>query len=348
MSSMIKNIKLLVRQLIALTTYMTGFSLLLLKGKVVILTYHRILAEKDLAQNYVQPGMYVYSNVFEMHVRILKKHFQILTLQELIELWKSNNCNKEKRYCVITFDDGWVDNYRNAFPLLRKYDVPATIFLPSQLIGSDTLPWPDKLVSLLWRYYRTDSGLDQHVSALKKYQWLLSGQGTSIEEMIERLIEKVKQMPYSEIDTIINDLQGELGIPAHEERALLNWEEIEEMSRYGISFGSHSCTHKVLTMLSSEEVKREITESHSMLGSKRINYVPIFCYPNGNYNRHIAEQLKVTGYQAAVSTDFGLESSVPDNLFALRRIGIHNDICRTLPLFAYRLSGIASWGTRPW
>ena len=113
------------------------------------------------------------------------------------------------------------------------------------------------------------------------------------------------------------------------------------MAQNGISFGSHSLTHAILTRESAEEVQREVRHSLQELRERQANCVPVFCYPNGDYSAAIAEQVRSAGYRGAVCSESGWETRVPRNLFALRRVGIHNDLCRTVPLFAFRLAGLA-------
>jgi hypothetical protein len=67
--------------------------------------------------------------------------------------------------------------------------------------------------------------------------------------------------------------------------------------------------------------------------------MPVFCYPNGDYNQEIARQVKAAGYLAAVSTRFGLENGSSHHHYGLKRIGIHNDMSSSIPLFAYRMLG---------
>lgn len=117
-------------------------------------------------------------------------------------------------------------------------------------------------------------------------------------------------------------------------------EDIVEMSKNNISFGSHSCRHEILANISPEAARKEIEESLRVLREKRLNFVPVFCYPNGNHNPNIAGQVKAAGYEAAVTTHYGFEDASPRDIYGLKRIGIHNDISSTIPLFASRLSGL--------
>ena len=356
-----QKFKLLTRRAVAATYYATNHYLTRLKGKVIILMYHRVVTEKELNQYYIQPGMYVKKDVFEMQMKFLKEHFEIISLSELLKLWKDKKLDESKRYCVITFDDGWLDNYIYAYPILKKYKIPATIFLPTSYIGTSQWFWPDKLSYLLNHYYNNGNGaLHKYKVSIpllvkearlpsvgqglgentkgNKFQTLISGK--DIEESIESAIETCKGLPDEEINKLIASLSEALGKKIPVERLLLNWQEIEELSENGISFGSHSCNHIILTKLGAEELQNETAASLHVLKEKRINYVPVFCYPNGDYADKIIEQVKQAGYTAAVSTRFGCEGNTTKELFDLKRIGIHNDISSTIPLFIFHLSGI--------
>ena len=67
-----------------------------------------------------------------MHIRYLRAHYDVVPLEDLISTGSDNAC-------AITFDDGWRDNYVTAFPILRAHGVPATIFLATNLVGTDRL-----------------------------------------------------------------------------------------------------------------------------------------------------------------------------------------------------------------
>src|SRR5258707_15207821 len=118
-------------------------------GKVVLLMFHRVVPRAEVVSTYVQPGMYVTPETFERHLQFLTAHFDLLTFRELLARWDAGGWNETARYCVVTFDDGWIDNYQYAYPLLRRYGVPATIFLPTGLTGSRDWLWSDRLRQLL-------------------------------------------------------------------------------------------------------------------------------------------------------------------------------------------------------
>lgn len=84
----------------------------------------------------IQAGMYVDQETFEVHLEFLKKHFKMVPLSNLLPSIGKSYGSNSKPLCVLTFDDGYYDFYEHAFPVLKAYQVPATVFLPVDFIGS--------------------------------------------------------------------------------------------------------------------------------------------------------------------------------------------------------------------
>jgi peptidoglycan/xylan/chitin deacetylase (PgdA/CDA1 family) len=151
------------------------------------------------------------------------------------------------------------------------------------------------------------------------------------------VIERCKDLDQKAISELIDSFSHELAIVPPRERCIMNWDEVAHMAENYISFGSHSRSHRILTHLSMEDVRGEMEKSRQVLESRSGNYVPVFCYPNGNTNLQIQALARDCGYLAAVGVRPGLEGDRPGQLFDLRRIGIHNDIAATIPLYSMRL-----------
>jgi peptidoglycan/xylan/chitin deacetylase (PgdA/CDA1 family) len=118
------------------------------REKVRILLYHRILdlqRERSLCS---LPGVIVSVKIFDQQMRYLSKNYHVISLESLVDR-KKNDLPFPKKGVVITFDDGWKDNYSYAFPILKKYHLPATIFLTSGYIGTNKTFWPEQVISIL-------------------------------------------------------------------------------------------------------------------------------------------------------------------------------------------------------
>jgi peptidoglycan/xylan/chitin deacetylase (PgdA/CDA1 family) len=283
-------------------------------GKVVILMYHRVLPPADLASMWVQPGMYVTPETFERHLQFLTTHFEVLPFGELLAKWDTGDWNETTRYCAVTFDDGWIDNYQYAYPLLRRYGVPATIFLPTGLTGTGDWLWSDRLGDLLYARRR----------------------GTF--EEWDALIERAKQLSEEDREQLLGTIAAEAGGTAPPAmRRFVNWDEVAEMSRHGIAFGSHSISHANLTRLSAAALERELRGSLETLGRPGVNHVPVLAYPNGDHTDAVVSAARAAGYRAAVTVRRGLESCVPADRFRLRRIAVHEDVSRSASTLALHI-----------
>ncbi len=308
--------------------------------------YHRVLTVDEVSRQAVQSGMYVLDTVFAQHMDFVKDNFTVLSLQELLTLWQTNEWNEHARYCVVTFDDGWLDNYCHAYPILKRLGLPAAIFLPTDYVGSNEWFWPDQLYFLMKVVAERPANIEDMNAIERVFSQFLDGDGRPFieaiarrEQVTDQIIERCKQLPIQRVRELLRTLAAELKVSLPNDRVIVNWGEVREMSQHGMSFGSHSCSHRILTTITAEDVLEELARSRQVLLAQGVNYVPVFCYPNGNSDPHIQSQVQACGYEAAVSVQMGVEGSRPRNLFAISRVGIHNDVTNTIPLFSWRLFG---------
>jgi len=307
---------------------------------VRILTYHRVLPAQALRSEFVQPGMYVTDASLERHVAYLGREFQILSVGELLDLWDTGSWDSRERYCVITFDDGWADTFRYAFPVLRSHRLPATVFLPTAYIGTARWFWPDRLGYLLMQagVAARDVQLAVRSSLAQRIDSLEMPRGARWRETSDGIIERCKQLPSEVVEEMIEEAGRRAGITFPSDRCLLSWEEVDAMGKQGISFGSHSATHRILTRLTQEEIRFELESSLATLRDHNVNMVSAIAYPNGDTNAAVAGFAQLAGYRAGFTTKAGSEAPVPGDRFALRRIGVHEDISRTTSLFSFHVS----------
>ncbi len=284
--------------------------------------------------------MYVSDIAFEKQMAYLRKEYRIVSLPEMLGLWDGGDWDAQVRYCVITFDDGWVDTYQYAFPILRSHGVPATVFLPTDRIGTATWFWPDRLGHLLMRLASARPDVRRNVRSVLVERWGLTVVPRSGRwlDATDRIIEHCKSLAPAIVDDIIDAMSRQAGLSTPTDRRLLTWDEVEAMGRQGISFGSHSATHRLLPSLDPVELRLELETSLETLRARSINAIPVLAYPNGDYNEGVAEAARRAGYGAAFTTKPGAEGPRPGDRFALRRIGVHEDVTSTVPLFAFHLA----------
>jgi peptidoglycan/xylan/chitin deacetylase (PgdA/CDA1 family) len=120
---------------------------------------------------------------------------------------------------------------------------------------------------------------------------------------------------------------------------MLNWNQVKEMNQEGIEIGSHSLSHVILTRVDRKTIQHEVVESKRQIETQLQQEVKGFCYPNGDYNKIAIEYVRAAGYRFACTTEAGYVEPY-DNLYRLKRIGVHEDITYSTPLFACHIAGI--------
>jgi peptidoglycan/xylan/chitin deacetylase (PgdA/CDA1 family) len=306
---------------------------------LLVLMYHRVLPADHPARTVEQPGMYVSPETLESHLRFLRGHFNCIHLDEWIER-ASRGHALPRRACAITFDDGWLDNYQYAYPLLEQYGTPATIYLVSDLVGTTYEFWPNVISRVVNEIVSgAECEYPEWVTrAVEQASRTGSLNRRSSVELADKIISDLKR---DKSDFEMNELVAELRVSGSSQRRdLMNWTEIRELSASGlVRFGSHTRTHfRLLPGADSRRIKTEIIDSIEVLEAQ-IGYRPrTFCYPNGDYTTEALDLVRGS-YIGAVTTSRGWNKPGND-LFRIRRIGVHEDVSASRTAFVGRLAGV--------
>ncbi len=308
------------------------------KDSFLILMYHRVLTKQQVNWR-IQPGMYVYDSTLKMQLMFLKRYFCVVDLSVLARIRENGNMPSGRPICAITFDDGWRDFYEYAYPLLRSFEIPATVFLPTDFIGSDKLFWTDMVPDVLEKINKLKDGGHDADPDIEKAILEIRNLSGSRESILEKAIEILKKYRLEQIEKIFDKIVEKQVDLQSAERVFLNWEQVRQMKNSGlVSFGSHTHSHRILTTLQSGEVYEELVDSRQKLMEEKAcdsEFIP-FCYPNGNYDNKIIQLVKEAGYSMAVTTKNGW-NSWNDDFYSLKRIGIHNDMSFCPSMFGLRL-----------
>jgi peptidoglycan/xylan/chitin deacetylase (PgdA/CDA1 family) len=287
--------------------------------------------------------MFVHPETLELHLEYLQRRLDIVPLSSLAQRADSGVRDAASRpRCALTFDDGWHDFYQHAYPILLRRQVPATVFLPTDFIGTDRWFWTDRLGVLL-RHLPPSDVLGIHAQTGNRVVATILALRGDFEARLERAIDTLKPFRLDAINETLEELDelaGKSSMPLG--RAFLSWREAEEMFSSGlITFGSHTASHPILTTLTEREVERELSTSRDALLARRVvepGFLP-FCFPNGTFSSRVSELVRGAGYHLAVTTQRGWNGPGADP-YALRRIGLHDDMASTEPMFAARLVGL--------
>ena len=278
----------------------------LTRGRARIICFHRVADDKPYPW---MPLGSIRLGEFENRISYICSKYKLLTLQELAErILRREPLLQDSM--VLTFDDGHKDMYFNAYPVLRKYGAPATVFLTTGHMGTGELFWWDKIGYVVY-----NSRLDMIE---------LDGVSLSIRTTEEK--RKTVDALVAEADTgsedqkkmLINNLATAGGVKIPDglgEKLNLSWSEIHAMSSNGIDFGAHTVTHPVLTRASLQQAKYEIFQSKVEIENRLNKQVTAFAYPRGmlgDFNAQTVALLKQAGFKCAVTGIPGMISQQTD------------------------------------
>ena len=322
-----------------------------------VLMYHRVVPQGTAAHEQPWlifrslPGIVVSPEMFQRQITFLTEHYSVISLETLID-HIDNKKSLERPSVVITFDDGWRDNYEYALPVLKYASTPATIFLSTGFVGTTRIFWPERLLYL----FRYGDGTKLSVSDLPrellsaKLETLLiemaAGDTDALESRLDeciRILKSARPEAREELIAVLSKQFLRNGADQIKERVVLDWNEIELMQRDNISFGSHGVNHELFTEISPDDVERELRESAETIGARLHPAILTLAYPNGNYNEMVRTCAVELGYRCAVTVNRGVASTAED-MMTLPRINIHEDVSKGLKgdfspaLFAWHIN----------
>lgn len=286
----------------------------------IILLYHRVT---DLSQD--PNNLAVSPENFETHLRYLHNTSTIMSLNELGETLKGGKL--PRRAVAITFDDGYIDTFAQALPILRSFNIPATIFIPSGQVGSVCEYWWDNLA----RIFLATGKLPEHLEILidgRSFIWSIISPADR-EQVRSEVYNLIKPLEADKRVQVIAKLESWANLPAEgrEEYRTVDLEELRALSADPlITIGAHTITHAALAYQNSLVQREEIFLSRSNLEAILGNPVSTFAYPYGQREDFTLETIslvKEAGYELACTTEHGsLEPN--SDLFKLNRFEVHN------------------------
>lgn len=294
--------------------------------RFAILCYHRIGSG----------GIPFYSQlpakIFESQIRYLCSRYRVISLELMIqEMAQPQNVLPA---VAITFDDGYRDLFTNAFPILKAYRVPATIFLTAGCIETGEVAWYDRVFLAL----RIAAGDTFELILDRPRRFDLSSESARMDAAVE-IIRYLRAVSTSRRNELCAALERQIPLPPDQLRdRMLSWEQIRTMDRAGISFGSHTISHPMVSRLTQQEMKTELLESKRMIEQCLGHPVHSFAFPFGkreDYGVLPRELLLRAGYHCAVTTEWGLNTPLSDPL-ELNRVSVDEDW--PLAMFGFQLN----------
>ena len=330
------------RDIVAQMSSATGVTRILERGRIrtslFVLNYHRV---GDAARTIYDSGTFSCSAAeFDWQVGWLRQYFAIIPLDKAIEVIHGRS-SLARNSVLLTFDDGYHDNYDIAFPILRKHGVSGTFFLPTLFVGSDVLPWWDQIARLV----KTSTKQKIVLSYPTRMEFNLTEQLRP--QAIRDLLNIFKSEKTEDSERFICELAESCSstrVAQLKEPCFVTWQEVRQMTRAGMFVGSHTHSHKILSKLTYAEQLAELTTSKSILERELDTPIDVLAYPVGRKDSFSDETLKAAAaadYHTAFSFYSGVNSPGDIDFLDVKRIGVNQDR-RTS--FRFRLACLAATG----
>ena len=304
---------------------------------ITVLNYHRIDDPDREDFDTFRPNVSARPKDFDSQMEYIAREFNIVSLNDVAD-WLDEKRNLPPHAALITFDDGYLDNYTNAYPILRKYNFPAVIFLTTRHIQQD-IPFYWDLLAYCFHHTLRD-----HI-VLPDNTHLHWQNSIELGKASRNLIEHLKSLSESEKSAWVEKLPNllDVSIPTGHFRTLMvDWDQVREMHQGGIEFGGHTMSHPILTRVPIERAREEIEGSKAHIEQELGEAILGFAYPNGltnDFNSEIESLTAQAGFRVAFTLLNGpsTQREVKRNPFSIRRVFISHK--HTLPEFTVLVSG---------
>jgi CelD/BcsL family acetyltransferase involved in cellulose biosynthesis/peptidoglycan/xylan/chitin deacetylase (PgdA/CDA1 family) len=275
-----------------------------------ILYYHRVNDENDP----YFPATTI--KTFERQIRFVASHYRVVSLSELVNLLDAGD--ETGQLVAVTFDDGYQDNCLNAFPVLQRYNVPATIFLTTGSLDSREPLWFERLALAIKTTGREH--IDLEIDLPRRFplgsQAERLAANASIYSLLRVLPDEVRRQWLWEILQRLDARDG-----GERRDRMLTWDQVRLLHQQRIDFGGHTVNHPFLSRMAPQGVAWEAAECKRRIESELQAPVEHFAYPSGreeDFGMWNTEVVRAAGYRSAVTTIWGVNDGTTDRM-ALRR-----------------------------
>lgn len=292
----------------------------------LILFYHSV--KKNIDRR-IDPSIVVSPKNFEWQLAYFASTRQVISLDEYVDALYSGRSLPSKNV-IITFDDGYKDNFTVVYPLLKKYRLPATFFLATGYMDG-TPKWEDQIS---FAVFNTSVKVMKIALDNGCVSFRLSSEQQRTRAM-NSLIKWMLSLSPDAQTAALNQIYGQCGLSLDDypsEPTMMNWEDVRQMaSTTGISFGCHTMTHRRLSLLSDEELEREIRMSKQKLEAELGRRVRSFSYPYGtlnDYDDRTLVCLRSSGFDCALTTRYRQNGPHSDPYQLGRVVGANTSLFR--------------------
>lgn len=270
-------------------------------NRLFILAYHAVVENvpRSVERGMMAPQL-ISKEVLEKEIDHIGSQFNVLSIDQAVDFIE-RKINLRRDSVVITFDDGYQGVYEHAYPILKKKGIPAAVYLCSDYVGTSRLFDHDRLFYLIRKMRLARLSLGPLLSEAG----LECGAPPKEEAPLAVTRFLLEKLSSDRLDRLIVLLQEKLGVAEGDfppEADIISWEAAREMSEGGITLGSHTASHRLLSEAEPREILEELRLSKSRLEDRLGKKVDHLAYPDGRYNPFVIDAARACGYRSACTT----------------------------------------------
>jgi len=309
------------------------------RNRPVILTFHGVTSDtSDTICN--DEGLHLHRPLFERLMGHVARHYHPVPLARVVDWLEGKEAAPERAVCV-TFDDGFRNVLTEAGPALKRYGIPATLFVTTDFVFKQQMLWPDRLVSAIAITREPEIA---PIGAKRSFDLTTREAKLRANAALNTLC---KSLPQPERLALLKDIIERLHVD--ESQLASAWDgfrpidpdEMRLLRGIGVTVGAHTCSHPILARLSAAEQSRELTASKQLIERVTGEACDCFAYPNGgpgDFDDNTRARVIDAGYRCAFTTIKRRVSRVDDRFEIPRCTLTHNRV--TVAEFAAELSGL--------
>ena len=293
-----------------------------------ILAYHRIYSPPTDTYPFSDGAISAYPEEFDKQMEVVSNKYNVINFRVLKEIQDAGERLPDNSL-IITFDDGYADNYEIALPILQKYNLTATVFVSTGYIGTNTPFWFEKFAYLMKKVPCGPIAI-----SLSSLNHTFEITESSRKEISKKIMLQLKSMPNADRIASLNELDNlfNIHLPADEIEMIktLTWDQVIKLDKAGIEIGSHTVSHPILSSLNDSEIYKELATSKAQLDENLGKETVSICYPVGGpqyYDDRVKKAAKELGYQYGISYRHGvIKDMARQSPFDFPRIHVETEI----------------------
>lgn len=268
---------------------------------------------------------------FEEQLVYLKSNYHLVSVADLLAAYE-NRRKLHSRSVMVTFDDAYRNFAEHAWPILKRHQVPVTLFVPTA--------YPDHPERTFWwdRLHQAVAKIEGQEVILTPVGSLPAATAGQRANTYRLLRDYVKTLPHKTAMAWVEDFCNQLKLPSVE-NPVLSWDALRQLAQEGVTLGAHTRSHPLLNRITLPEVEAEVQGSLEDLQREIGVVAPIFSYPSGGFDEQVIQVMKASGIALAFTTDNGINDLRKIDWLRIRRV----NISQRAPLAVLRARLLPVW-----